>query len=92
MMASKPILPTSTSKAGPTQTTSDPKARGGGAIRRTSKAAHKLKVLPEHPDPPTQSKIASEEDEDGGDEEGDATGSTSEVDDDDDEVEVCVAY
>lgn len=88
-MASKPLLPTSSSTPGPSQPSAPTKERG--AIRRTTKAAHKLKVLPEQPDPPTQSKIINEEDEDGDgdDEDEDATASTSEPeDDDDDEVEV----
>jgi hypothetical protein len=57
----------------------------------STKGAHKLKVLPEQPDPATQSRIGSDEDEDEDDEvpyilgrasDGDAEG-------DDDEAEVC---
>ncbi|KAF8308201.1 DUF155-domain-containing protein [Clavulina sp. PMI_390] len=88
-MASKPILPTSqTNPAG----RSSPDQKSRGAVRRTTKAAHKLKVLPEQPEPPTQSKIvAGEEDGDGDDEddeEEEVTASESDADDDEDDVEL----
>lgn len=83
-MASKPILPTS-------QIAPPPESHKKGANRST-KAAHKLKVLPEQLDIPTQSNItaADEEDEDGDDEE-DNTGTNSDIDEDEDEddAEVC---
>lgn len=61
-----------------------------GATRRTTKAAHKLKVLPEQPEPSTQSKITiGEEDGDGDDEEEEVTASESDAEDEEDEeVEV----
>jgi hypothetical protein len=87
-MASKPTLPT-------TQIMPPPDVQKKGANRST-KAAHKLKVLPEQLDIPTQSTITvvDEEDEDGDDEE-DNTGSTSDVGEDGDEeddAEVCHLY
>ena len=67
-MSSKPILPTA-SKQPSAQVSPDASKRPGGAVRRTTKAAHKLKVLPEQPEPPaTQSTVIPElddEDEDG---------------------------
>lgn len=85
-MSSKPLLPTSqaaTTGASP----SDQKNRG--AIRRTTKAAHKLKVLPEQPEPAAPPRvIPEEEEEDGDDEEEEATASGSDAADDDEEVEV----
>lgn len=86
-MASKPILPTS--QAATTRLPS-PDQIARGATRRTTKAAHKLKVLPEQPEPSTQSKIAiGEEDGDGDDEEEEVTASESDAEDEEDEeVEV----
>jgi hypothetical protein len=86
LMASKPLLPTNQTTATGTLP-SDQKNRG--AIRRTTKAAHKLKVLPEQPEPATPSRvIPEEEEEDGDDEEEEATASASDAAEDDEEVEV----
>lgn len=85
-MASKPLLPTSQAT-----TSAPPVSNPRGVVRRTTKAAHKLTVLPEQPEPPTQSKITiGEEDGDGDDEDDEeVTASESDADDDDDEeVEV----
>jgi hypothetical protein len=85
-MASKPLLPTNQITV-PGPSPSDQKGRG--ATRRTTKAAHKLKVLPEQPEPAAPSRvIPEEEEEDGDDEEEEATVSGSDAADDDDEVEV----
>lgn len=69
--------------------TSPSDQKGRGAIRRTTKAAHKLKVLPEQPEPAAPSRVIPEEEELDGDDEGEeATVSGSDAADDDDEVEV----
>jgi hypothetical protein len=58
-------------------------------IIRSTKVAHKLKVLPEQPDPATQSRIGSDAEEDD-DDEGDIVGKTSDgdIEGDEDEAEV----
>jgi hypothetical protein len=59
---------------------------------RSTKGAHKLKVLPEQPDPATQSRIGSDEDGDEDDEEdhliGKAGDGDADADDEDAEVGV----
>ncbi|QRV81991.1 Sad1-interacting factor 2 [Ceratobasidium sp. AG-Ba] len=83
-MSNRPTLPVT---AADTRTSQDvTKPRGAN---RSTKVAHKLKVLPEQPDPATQSRIGSEEDEDD-DEEGPhvARVSDGDAEGDEDEAEV----
>ncbi|KAJ1302059.1 hypothetical protein OPQ81_000893 [Rhizoctonia solani] len=82
------------SSRSPLPTTIDPRvnqdtSKPRGANRST-KGAHKLKVLPEQPDPATQSRIGSDEDEDEDDEEAHLVGKTSDgdVEADDEDAEV----
>ncbi|GAB1522365.1 sporulation protein rmd1 [Rhizoctonia solani] len=82
------------SSRSPLPTTVDPRisqdtSKPRGANRST-KGAHKLKVLPEQPDPATQSRIGSDEDGDEDDEEARLIGKTSDgdADADDEDAEV----
>ncbi len=81
MSSNATALPTTQKKTAPETL---PKGRGPN---RSTKAAHKLKVLPEQPDPPTQSRIIEEEDKDADDEE-EGTGSASDVNEEEEEPEV----
>ncbi|KAG9127810.1 hypothetical protein FRC07_009002 [Ceratobasidium sp. 392] len=83
-MSNRPTLPTSVVD---TRTNQD-NAKPRGANRST-KVAHKLKVLPEQPDPATQSRIGSDA-EDDDDEEGPLVGriSDGDLEGDEDEAEV----
>ncbi|KAG8775341.1 hypothetical protein FRC12_001546 [Ceratobasidium sp. 428] len=92
-MSNRPTLPTSIVDTRTNQDAAKPR----GANRRvelydnsSTKVAHKLKVLPEQPDPATQSRIGSDAEDDDDDEEGPLVGKTSdgEFDGDEDEAEV----
>ncbi|KAB5590841.1 Sad1-interacting factor 2 [Ceratobasidium theobromae] len=84
-MSNKPTLPIAIDSK-PSQELNKPR----GANRLVVWGAHKLKVLPEQPDPATQSRVGSDEDGDGDDEEpyllGRASDGDAEGDDEDAEV------
>ncbi|CAE6406022.1 unnamed protein product [Rhizoctonia solani] len=83
-MSSRSTLPTTVDPR-INQDTSKPRG-----ANRSTKGAHKLKVLPEQPDPATQSRIGSDEDADEDDEQahliGKASDGDADVDDEDAEV------
>ncbi|KAG9076789.1 hypothetical protein FS749_011381, partial [Ceratobasidium sp. UAMH 11750] len=83
-MSNRPTLPTSVADTKASQDATKPRG-----ANRSTKVAHKLKVLPEQPDPATQSRIGSDA-EDDDDEEGPHVGRTSDgdVEGDEDEAEV----